>query len=117
MDVLEIVKSKTVVGWHRAGFRLYWRWKSGPRGGRPRITEGIRALIRQMAEENAGWGALAVAIAAVAVRALDSQLFKILNGFAFFPSSRVFTNHEVVRRMQNPQRSTVRRRESGIESG
>jgi transposase InsO family protein len=57
MDVLEIVKSKTVVGWHRAGFRLYWRWKSRPRGGRPKITEEIRALIRQMAEENAGWGA------------------------------------------------------------
>src|SRR5262249_59485679 len=57
MDVLEIVKSKTVVGWHRAGFRLYWRWKSRPRGGRPKITEEIRVLIRQMAQENAGWGA------------------------------------------------------------
>src|SRR5262249_22783132 len=57
MDVLEIVKSKTVVGWHRAGFRLYWRWHSRARGGRPKITEEIRALIRQMAEENAGWGA------------------------------------------------------------
>src|SRR5215471_21188411 len=38
-------------------FRLYWRWRSRPRGGRPKITEEIRALIRQMAEENAGWGA------------------------------------------------------------
>lgn len=57
MDVLEIVKSKTVVGWHRAGFRLYWRWHSRGRGGRPKITAEIRALIRQMAEENAGWGA------------------------------------------------------------
>ena len=57
MDVLEIVKSKTVVGWHRAGFRLYWRWHSRGRGGRPKIIAEIRALIRQMAEENAGWGA------------------------------------------------------------
>ena len=57
MDVLEIVKSKTVVGWHRAGFRLYWRWHSRARGGRPKITAEIRALIRQMAKENAGWGA------------------------------------------------------------
>ena len=57
MDVLEIVKSKTVVGRHRAGFRLYWRWHSRARGGRPKITAGIRALIRQMAKENAGWGA------------------------------------------------------------
>ncbi len=37
-DVLVIVKPETVVGWHRAGFRLYWRWRSGPRGGRPRVT-------------------------------------------------------------------------------
>ena len=56
-EVLVIVKSKTVVGWHRAGFRLYWRWRSRPRGGRPKITAEIRRLIRRMAEENAGWGA------------------------------------------------------------
>jgi hypothetical protein len=54
-EVLVIVKSKTVVGWHRAGFRWYWRWRSRPRGGRPKISEEIRRLIRQMAEENAGW--------------------------------------------------------------
>src|SRR5206468_8533764 len=35
-DVLVIVKPETVVGWHRAGFRLYWRWRSRPRGGRPK---------------------------------------------------------------------------------
>ena len=56
-DVLVIVKPQTVVGWHRAAFRLYWRWRSRPRGGRPKITGEIRALIRRMAEENAGWGA------------------------------------------------------------
>jgi putative transposase len=26
-DVLIIVKPETVVGWHRAGVRLYWRWR------------------------------------------------------------------------------------------
>ena len=56
-DVLVIVKPETVVGWHRAGFRLYWRWRSRPRGGRPKITPEIRALIHRMAEENEGWGA------------------------------------------------------------
>ena len=56
-DVLVIVKPETVVGWHRAGFRLYWRWRSRPRSGRPKITEEIRLLIRRMAEENSGWGA------------------------------------------------------------
>jgi transposase InsO family protein len=56
-DVLVIVKPETVVGWHRAGFRLYWRWRSRPRRGRPKITDEVRTLIRRMAEENAGWGA------------------------------------------------------------
>ena len=40
-DVLVIVKPETVVGWHRAGFRLYWRWRSRPRGGRPKVSEEI----------------------------------------------------------------------------
>ena len=56
-DVLVIVKPETVVGWHRAGFRLYWRWRSRPRGGRPKVSEEVRTLIRFMAAENADWGA------------------------------------------------------------
>ena len=56
-DVLAIVKPETVVGWHRAGFRLYWRWRSRPRGGRPKISEEFRTLIRTMAAENSDWGA------------------------------------------------------------
>jgi putative transposase len=56
-DVLVIVKPETVIGWHRAGFRLYWRWRSRPRGGRPKITDEIRELIRRLAEENPDWGA------------------------------------------------------------
>ena len=57
VEVLIIVKPETVVGWHRAGFRWYWRWRSRPRGGRPRITEEIRVLIRRLAQENSDWGA------------------------------------------------------------
>ena len=56
-EVLVIVKPETVIGWHRAGFRLYWRWRSRPRSGRPKISEEIRVLIRRMAEENSDWGA------------------------------------------------------------
>jgi hypothetical protein len=53
--VLVIVKP--VVRWHRAGFRLFWKWKSRPSGGRPKVSEEIRALIRGMAMENPSWGA------------------------------------------------------------
>ena len=56
-DVLVIVQPDTVVGWHHAGFRLYWRWRSRPRCGRPKVTAEIRELIRRLAEENPGWGA------------------------------------------------------------
>jgi len=45
-DILVLVKPDTVIGWHRTGFRLYWRWRSRPRSGRPKIIEEIRALIQ-----------------------------------------------------------------------
>src|ERR1700686_3114052 len=42
LQVLTIVRPETLVRWHRAGFRCYWRWKSRPLGGRPQIeTAGI----------------------------------------------------------------------------
>ena len=56
-DALAIVKPETVVKWHRAGFRLYWRWKSKPRGGRPTVPLEIRKLIREMSIANPLWGA------------------------------------------------------------
>ena len=56
-DALLVVKPETVVAWHRAGLRLYWRWKSRPHGGRPSITEEIRVLIRRLAQDNSDWGA------------------------------------------------------------
>src|SRR5262249_41476180 len=43
--------------WHRAGYRLYWHWRSRPRGGRPTITDEIRSLIQSLATENPDWGA------------------------------------------------------------
>jgi hypothetical protein len=56
-DLLVIVKPETVISWHRAGFRLYWGWRSRPRSGRPKITEEIGGLIRRLAQENSDWGA------------------------------------------------------------
>src|SRR5216684_131386 len=57
LKVVTIVQPETLVSWHRAGFRRYWRWKSRRRGGRPRIEIELRALIRQMSTENLLWGA------------------------------------------------------------
>src|SRR5262249_21396796 len=55
--VLTVVRPETLVRWHRAGFRSYWRWKSRSRGGRPQIETDLRALIRRMSIENPLWGA------------------------------------------------------------
>ena len=53
---LLIVQPETVIRWHRQGFRLYWRWKSRSRCGRPKLDVEIRALIRRMSRENPTWG-------------------------------------------------------------
>jgi Integrase core domain len=57
LDALVIAKPETVIRWHRAGFRAYWRWKSRPRGGRPKTPLEIRDLIREMSLANPLWGA------------------------------------------------------------
>jgi len=57
LQVVAIVQPETLVRWHRAGFRCYWRWKSRPRGGRPQISAELRALIRRISIENPLWGA------------------------------------------------------------
>ena len=56
-DALAIVKPDTIVRWHRAGFRSYWRWKSRPCSGRPTVPPEIRRLIREMSIANPLWGA------------------------------------------------------------
>src|SRR5665648_555891 len=57
LPVLTIIRPETLVRWHRAGFRCYWRRKSRSRGGRPQIESDLRALIRRMSIENPLWGA------------------------------------------------------------
>ena len=56
---LVLVTPRTVVKWHRAGFRLYWKWvsRAGQVGGRKPVGKEIRALIFRMAGENPTWGA------------------------------------------------------------
>jgi putative transposase len=53
-SALVVVRPETLIGWHRAGFRLMWRWKS--RAGRPPIPKELCELIRRRAEENSVWG-------------------------------------------------------------
>ena len=56
-DALAVVRPETVLRWHRAGFRSYWRWKSRRRPGRPAVSAEIRELIRAMSLANPLWGA------------------------------------------------------------
>jgi putative transposase len=53
-DALVVVRPETLIRWHRAGWRLFWRLKSRP--GRPPIPQKIQALIRRLARENPLWG-------------------------------------------------------------
>jgi len=52
-----IVKPDTVIKWHRTAFRIFWRWKSQHKGGRPKVSREVIVLIKQMANENPKWGA------------------------------------------------------------
>ena len=58
-EALVIVKPETLIGWHRKGFKLFWKGKS--KVGRPRVPENIRKLIVQMAQQNPTWGQARVA--------------------------------------------------------
>ena len=53
-DALVVVRPETMIRWHRAGWKLFWRLNSRP--GRPPIPPRIQALIRRMATENPSWG-------------------------------------------------------------
>ena len=53
-DALVVVRPETMIRWHRAGWKLFWRLKSRP--GRPPIPKQLQALIRRMANENPSWG-------------------------------------------------------------
>ena len=57
LKAITIIRPETLVRWHRAGFRRYWRWKSRSLGGRPRIAADLRALIRRTSVDNLLWGA------------------------------------------------------------
>jgi hypothetical protein len=57
LGLSRVVQPDTILRWHRAGFRSYWRWKSRGRPGRPRVGRELRELIQRMSTENPLWGA------------------------------------------------------------
>lgn len=59
-EALRVVRPETFVGWHRRGFKLFWRWKSR-RIGRPSIPKDLHALILAMARNNPTWGQARIA--------------------------------------------------------
>jgi len=79
-DVLVLVKPDTVVAWHRAGFRIYWRWRSRSRPGRPAIAAEIVALIRRLCRENPTWGAprIQAELALLGHKVADSTVAKYM---------------------------------------
>ena len=48
LNAAVIIQPDTIVRWHRAGFRSYWRWKSRSHGARPKVAAEVRSLIRRM---------------------------------------------------------------------
>src|SRR5258708_5616060 len=42
LKAITIIRPETLVRWHRAGFRRYWRWKSRSLGGRPQVDADLR---------------------------------------------------------------------------
>jgi hypothetical protein len=57
LGLSRVVQPDTILRWHRAGFRAYWRWKSRGQPGRPRVSRELRELIQRMSKENPLWGA------------------------------------------------------------
>ena len=53
LSAVQVVQPETILRWHRAGFKMFWRWKSRLRAGRPRIDRGLRDLIRRGRDNSA----------------------------------------------------------------
>src|ERR1039458_10636495 len=56
LGAAQVVQPETILRWHRAGFKVFWRWKSRNRAGRPKIDRHLRDLIQRMSRENPRWG-------------------------------------------------------------
>src|SRR5450756_1373079 len=52
LGAIAIVRPETIIRWHRAGFRAYWRWRSHNHVGRPKVSAELRTLIGEMSRAN-----------------------------------------------------------------
>ena len=52
LDASIIFQPETLRRWHRTGFRLFWRWKSRRRPGRPAVSADVRCLVRRISLDN-----------------------------------------------------------------
>src|SRR5665647_1652277 len=57
LGAVALIRPETIIRWHRARFRAYWRWRSRNRIGRPRVSAELRTLIGEMSRANLLWGA------------------------------------------------------------
>jgi hypothetical protein len=57
IDASIVFQPETLLRWHRHGFRLFWRWKSRRRVGRPALPADTLSLVRRICRENPLWGA------------------------------------------------------------
>ena len=75
---LVLCQPQTVIAWHCLGFRLFWRWKSRARAGRPSLDGDLIALIRQMWQANPTWGSprIQAELAKLGIEISDSTIRK-----------------------------------------
>ena len=52
LGAVAIVRPETIIRWHGTGFRVYWRWRSRNRIGRPKVSAELRTLIGEMSGAN-----------------------------------------------------------------
>ncbi|HUW72571.1 MAG TPA: hypothetical protein VMW05_00825 [Methyloceanibacter sp.] len=58
LGAAQVVQPETILRWHRAGFKAFWRWKSRNRAGRPKIDRELRDLIQRMSTYMYDWNML-----------------------------------------------------------
>ena len=114
--VARVVEPDTILRWHRAGFRAYWRWKSRGQPGRPKIERELRDLIQQMSKENPLWGAprqIPFRTILIGRHLVRTQVtLERLEHLAVFQTDNVFGGDGALntnRRLKRLRRATVRK--------